>query len=86
MRGFQGRGSGFGYRKYLFEPLLEHYLKQLRWPTMVREFPKLGEQCAKEGATLVSDAISRAGDAGRRAACDRAALFDRRYAVSGKRG
>jgi hypothetical protein len=24
--------------------LLEHYLKQLRLPTMVREFPKLAEQ------------------------------------------
>ena len=24
--------------------LLEHYLKQLRLPTMMREFPKLGEQ------------------------------------------
>ena len=32
--------------------LLEHYLKQLRLPTMVREFPKLAEQCAKEGATF----------------------------------
>ena len=32
--------------------LLEHYLKQLRMPTMVREFPKLAEQCAKEGATF----------------------------------
>ncbi len=32
--------------------LLEHYLKQLRLPTMMREFPKLGEQCAKEGATF----------------------------------
>jgi DNA replication protein DnaC len=31
--------------------LLEHYLKQLRMPTMVREYRKLGEQCAKEGAT-----------------------------------
>jgi hypothetical protein len=31
--------------------LLEHYLKQLRLPTMVREYPKLAEQCAKEGAT-----------------------------------
>jgi hypothetical protein len=31
---------------------LEHYLKQLRLPTMVREFPKLAEQCAKEGATF----------------------------------
>ena len=30
--------------------LLEHYLKQLRLPTMVREYRKLGEQCAKEGA------------------------------------
>ena len=30
--------------------LLEHYLKQLRLPTMLREFPKLGEQCAKEAA------------------------------------
>jgi hypothetical protein len=28
--------------------LLEHYLKQLRLPTMVREYRKLGEQCAKE--------------------------------------
>jgi DNA replication protein DnaC len=32
--------------------LLEHYLKQLRLPTMVREYQKLGEQCAKEGATF----------------------------------
>lgn len=32
--------------------LLEHYLKQLRLPTMVREYGKLGEQCAKEGATF----------------------------------
>ena len=32
--------------------LLEHYLKQLRLPTMVREYRKLGEQCAKEGATF----------------------------------
>jgi hypothetical protein len=26
--------------------LLEHYLKQLRLPTMVREFPKLSDECA----------------------------------------
>ena len=32
--------------------LLEHYLKQLRLPTMLREFPKLAEQCAKEGANF----------------------------------
>ena len=32
--------------------LLEHYLKQLRLPTIVREYRKLGEQCAKEGSTL----------------------------------
>jgi IstB-like ATP binding protein len=32
--------------------LLEHYLKQLRLPTMVREYPKLAEQCAKEGVTF----------------------------------
>src|SRR6202049_3863919 len=32
--------------------LLEHYLKQLRLPTIVREFPKLAEQCAKEGAAF----------------------------------
>ena len=32
--------------------LLEHYLKQLRLPTMLREFPKLADQCAKEGATF----------------------------------
>jgi DNA replication protein DnaC len=32
--------------------LLEHYLKHLRLPTMVREYRKLGEQCAKEGATF----------------------------------
>ena len=32
--------------------LLEHYLKQLRLPTMVREYRKLGEQCANEGATF----------------------------------
>ena len=28
--------------------LLERYLKQLRLPTIVREFPKLAKQCAKE--------------------------------------
>ena len=32
--------------------LLEHHLKQLRLPTMVREFPRLAEQCAKEGSTF----------------------------------
>ena len=32
--------------------LLEHYLKQLRLPTMVREYRNLGEQCAKEGVTF----------------------------------
>ena len=32
--------------------LLEHYLKQLRLPTVLREFPKLAEQCAKEEATF----------------------------------
>ena len=32
--------------------LLEHYLKQLRLPTMLREYPKLAEQCAKEGVTF----------------------------------
>jgi DNA replication protein DnaC len=32
--------------------LLEHYLKQLRLPTIVREYPKLAEQCAKEGTTF----------------------------------
>ena len=32
--------------------LLEHYLKQLRLPTMVREYRKVGEQCAKEAATF----------------------------------
>ena len=29
--------------------LLEHYLKQLKLPTMLREYTKLAEQCAKEG-------------------------------------
>ncbi len=28
--------------------LLEHYLKQLRLPTMLHEYAKLAEQCAKE--------------------------------------
>lgn len=32
--------------------LLEHYLKQLRLPTMVREYRKLAEQCAKEATTF----------------------------------
>jgi DNA replication protein DnaC len=32
--------------------LLEHYLKQLRLPTVLREFPKLAEQCTKEGTTF----------------------------------
>lgn len=29
--------------------LLEHYLKQLKLPAMLREYAKLAEQCAKEG-------------------------------------
>lgn len=29
--------------------LLEHYLKQLKLPTMLREYARLAEQCAKEG-------------------------------------
>jgi DNA replication protein DnaC len=29
--------------------LLEHYLKQLKLPTMLREYAKLAEQCAQEG-------------------------------------
>ena len=29
--------------------LLEHYLKQLKLPTMLREYAKLAEQCAKDG-------------------------------------
>lgn len=29
--------------------LLEHYLKQLRLPTILREYAKLAEQCAQEG-------------------------------------
>ena len=32
--------------------LLEHYLKQLRLPAMLREYPKLAEQCACESATF----------------------------------
>jgi hypothetical protein len=32
--------------------LLEHYLKHLRLPTMLREYPKLAEQCAKEATTF----------------------------------
>jgi len=32
--------------------LLEHYLKQLRLPTMVREYLKLAEQCAREVTTF----------------------------------
>ena len=32
--------------------LLEHDRKQLRLPTMVREYPKLAEQCAKEAVTF----------------------------------
>jgi len=31
--------------------LLEHYLKQLRLPSVLREYPQLAEQCAKEGTT-----------------------------------
>jgi hypothetical protein len=30
--------------------LLEHYLKQLRLPTVLREFPKLADQCAKKAS------------------------------------
>jgi DNA replication protein DnaC len=29
--------------------LLEHYLKQLKLPTMLREYARRAEQCAKEG-------------------------------------
>jgi len=29
--------------------LLEHYLKRLKLPTILREYTKLAEQCAKEG-------------------------------------
>ena len=32
--------------------LLEHYLKQLRLPAMLREYPKLAEQCARESTTF----------------------------------
>ena len=32
--------------------LLEHYLKQLRLPAMLREYSKLAEQCARESATF----------------------------------
>jgi hypothetical protein len=32
--------------------LLEHYLKQLRLPTMVRGYAELAEQCAKEANTF----------------------------------
>ena len=30
--------------------LLEHYLKQLHLPSVLREYPKLAEQCAKDYA------------------------------------
>ena len=32
--------------------LLEHYLKQLRLPSMLSEYSKLAEQCARESATF----------------------------------
>ncbi len=32
--------------------LLEHYLKQLHLPSVLREYPKLAEQSAKEGNTF----------------------------------
>ena len=32
--------------------LLEHYLKQLHLPSVLRDYPKLAEQCAKEGNTF----------------------------------
>jgi hypothetical protein len=32
--------------------LLEHYLKQLKLPTKLREYARLAEQCAKEGVDL----------------------------------
>jgi len=32
--------------------LLDHYLKQLRLPTILREYPKLAEQCAQGTATF----------------------------------
>ena len=48
-----GRLSGAvaGGRSVMDTPqvLLEHYLKQLKLPTMLREYAKLAEQCAKEG-------------------------------------
>lgn len=31
------------------QELLEHYLKRLKPPTMLREYAKLAEQCAQEG-------------------------------------
>ncbi len=56
--------------------LLEHYLKQLRLPTMVREYRKLGEQCAvrQRGRHLrsVSAAAGGIGNDGPGAACHRA--------------
>jgi hypothetical protein len=64
--------------------LLEHYLKQLRLPAVLREFPKLADQCAKEGATFEQFlvALSRAGDAGPGTARHRAA--DQSGEVSGE--
>ena len=65
--------------------LLEHYLKQLRLPTVLREFPKLAEQCAKEGATFEQFLLRSggAGDAGPGTARHRTA--DQGGEVSGDR-
>lgn len=51
-RRLPGVADGVGSLMDTPRVLLEHYLKQLRLPTILREFPKLSEQCAKQGATF----------------------------------
>lgn len=43
--------------------LLEHYLKQLKLPTMLREYPKLAGECAQQGVGF-QRAVGGSRDAG----------------------
>ena len=44
--------------------LLEHHLKELRLPTMLREYDKVARQCAVEQVSHISIFIQRMGDPG----------------------
>ena len=64
--------------------LLEHYLKQLRLPTMVREYPKLAEQCAERSCHLrtVPAAPGRVGDADRERRSTERRIKSARFSVT----